>query len=54
MNKCVQKQYNGATIECGHQYMGSGVVGHSKSPIGKMNTPLRKEFQLAKIKKIAT
>ena len=42
----------GVTMEYGHP-LTTRVVEHVEVPIGKTNTPLRKEFPLAPIKKIA-
>ena len=43
----------GVTIEYGHP-LTTWVLEHVELPIGKTNTPLRKEFSLAPIKKIVT
>ena len=43
----------GVTMEYGHP-LTTQVVEHVELPIGKTNTPLRKELKLAPIKKIAT
>ena len=42
----------GVTMEYGHPL--TWVVEHVELPIGKTNTPLRKEFPLAPIKRIVT
>ena len=53
---CVKNTtYNGHDIVVwSHSNYTTWVVEHVEFPIGKMNTPLRKEFPLAPIKKIVT
>ena len=46
-----EKHYNSTIIDCRHHL---GVVEHVESPIGKMNTPSRKEFHITPINKFVT
>ena len=48
---CVKNSDNGVWSPTNYT---TWVVEHVELPIGKTNTPLRKEFPLAPIKKIAT